>query len=119
MKYTETHEWVDIKKDIATIGITHYAKKELGDIVYVELPQIGKMIQANDNIAILESTKAAIDIYSPISGQIIEINNKLLKSSHAINSSPEKNGWLCKIKILDVSEVDLLMDKEKYDAQFL
>jgi len=118
MKFTETHEWIDITGDIGTVGITEYAQKELGDIVYVELPDIGKKIKAHQEVAVLESTKAAADVYSPASGTITAINTLLVEQSELVNQSAEKNGWLFKLKIDNPSELEILMDKNAYKAKF-
>lgn len=120
MKFTNSHEWVDIKQgtDIATIGITQYAQKELGEIVYVELPEVGKTVKAEAEVAVLESTKAAADVYAPISGVIVEVNKTLTTESNLINKSPEKDGWIFKLKMTDPSELKELMDSDAYHAQF-
>lgn len=117
MKYSETHEWVEVTADVGTVGISDHAQKELGDIVYAELPKVGKQVSAGGEVAVLESTKAAADIYSPVSGTIVEVNQKLSTDSGLINTSPEKDGWIYKIKLSQPSEVNKLMDREKYLAQ--
>ncbi len=117
MKYTDSHEWIDVKNEIGTIGVTYYAQKELGDIVYVELPKIGKQVKAGEEVAVLESTKAAADVYSPVSGTILEVNNSLTQASEKVNQSPENEGWLYKIKLLNPKELDLLLDTEAYLAK--
>lgn len=117
MKYTDSHEWIEIEGgNIARIGITEYAQKELGDIVYVELPQLNKKVEAKKEVAVLESTKAAADIYSPVTGEIIEVNSKLAQNPELINQSAEKEGWIYKIKLADPSEIDQLMDQQAYEA---
>lgn len=117
MKYTDSHEWIEIESgNIARIGITNYAQKELGDIVYVELPQQNKQVEAKREVAVLESTKAAADIYSPVSGVIVEVNVKLAQNPELINESPEKEGWIYKIRLSDTSEIERLMDKADYEA---
>ena len=115
MKFTETHEWISLVGDIGTVGITAYAEKELGDIVYVELPEVGKEIQAREEAVVLESTKAAVDVYCPVSGKIVELNQELKSDSGLINTSPEKSGWLFKVKLKDHSEYEELMDKQAYE----
>lgn len=117
MKFTETHEWITIQNDIATVGITEYAQKELGDIVYVELPQIGKEVKKGQESVILESTKAAADVYSPVSGLITEVNPALGTSPELVNTSPEKEGWLFKLKISNPLELDSLMDRNTYESK--
>ncbi len=117
MKFTDSHEWVELEgKGIARIGITTYAQKELGDIVYAELPLVGKQVNATQEVAVLESTKAAADIYSPVSGTIAEVNQKLTSSPELINQSPEQEGWIYKIQLSNAAEVDLLMDQAEYQA---
>lgn len=117
MKFTDSHEWIEMETDrIARMGITSYAQKELGDIVYVELPQVGKTVNAKQEVAVLESTKAAADIYSPVTGTIIEVNAKLGKQPELVNQSPELDGWICKIRIEETAELDLLMNLTDYQA---
>lgn len=117
MKFTDSHEWIEIESgDVARIGITPYAQKELGDIVYVELPQVNKQVDAQQEVAVLESTKAAADIYSPVTGTIVEVNSKLNQQPELINQSPDKEGWIYKIRLSNPSEVDLLMDQAEYEA---
>ena len=117
MKFTDSHEWIVLEEnEIARIGITSYAQKELGDIVYVELPIVGKQVNAKQEVAVLESTKAAADIYSPVAGIIFEVNEKLGKAPELINHSPEQEWWICRIRISNPSEMDLLMDQAEYLA---
>jgi glycine cleavage system H protein len=114
MHFTPSHEWIKVHDDIGTVGITFYAQKELGEVVYVELPAVGKKIKKGQELAVLESTKAAADIYAPVSGEIVEVNKTLEDNCDPINSSPEKEGWLCKIKLDDMAELSDLIDKDKY-----
>jgi len=116
MKFTESHEWIenDTATQIATVGVTNFAQHELGEIVYVELPQIGKNVKAGEESAVLESTKAAADVYSPVSGTIIEVNQRLSSSSELINQSPEKEGWIFKIKLSQPEELKKLLDINSY-----
>ena len=117
MKFTDSHEWLEMETGgIARIEITTYAQKELGDIVYVELPIIQKQVKANEEAAVLESTKAAADIYSPVSGTIVEVNARLSQNPELINQSPEQEGWIYKIRLSDPSETDHLMDQAAYQA---
>lgn len=117
MKFTDSHEWIELEgQDLARVGITTYAQKELGDIVYVELPIVGKQVNAKQEIAVLESTKAAADIYSPVSGTITEINGKLSTSPELINQSPEQEGWIYKVRLSNPAELDLLMEQAEYQA---
>lgn len=115
MRFTPSHEWIKCQDDIGIIGITRFAQKELGEVVYIELPRIGSVIKQGEEIAVLESTKAAADIYSPVTGEIIEINQSLISDCSKINSSPEAEGWLCKIKINDLNELNQLMEQNQYD----
>lgn len=115
-KYTESHEWVAIENEIATIGVTDHAQKELGDIVYVELPELGRDVKAGEEVAVLESTKAAADVYTPISGKIIAVNQNLSQESEWVNRSPEAEGWIFKIQFSDRGELSKLMDEAEYKA---
>lgn len=114
MKYTESHEWVDLQGNIAVVGVTHHAQKELGDIVFVELPKLQHTVTAGDEIAVLESTKAAADVYTPLSGTVVEINTLLLDQPELINTSPEKEGWIYKIEVADIREVEGLLTESEY-----
>lgn len=116
MKFTESHEWIEIQEGIGTIGITDYAQKELGEIVYVELPPLGKELTMGEEAAVLESTKAAADLYAPISGKVIAINEQVKSSTNLINASAEMQGWLFKIKISQPKELDLLLSQDEYVA---
>ncbi|MCB1113895.1 MAG: glycine cleavage system protein GcvH [Chlamydiia bacterium] len=115
MKYTESHEWVDVQGNIATIGVTHHAQKELGDIVFVELPNVGSSVKAGAEVAVLESTKAAADVYTPISGMITEVNSDLNDRPELINADPEKEGWIYKIEIEDIREMEKLLSPGEYE----
>lgn len=117
MKFTETHEWIDIKDGVGIVGVTEYAQKELGDIVYVELPKIGKEVKKGQEAVVLESTKAAADVYSPISGKIVEVNLALNEAAELVNTFPEREGWLFKLIPSDPKELDSLLDKESYQAK--
>lgn len=116
VKYSEEHEWVRVDGDIATVGITAHAAKQLGDIVYVELPEAGRNVAANEAIAVVESVKAASDVYSPVSGEVLEANADLDGKPELVNESPERDAWFFKIQISDKSELDNLLDKVEYDA---
>lgn len=113
-KYSKTHEWVEIIDNLAYVGITDYAQKELGDIVYVELPKTGVQVSEGESTAVLESTKAASDFYSPISGTIIEVNKQLADDSGLLNRSPEKEGWIYKMSVIDERQLDKLLNVEDY-----
>lgn len=116
MKFTDSHEWIVVKEGIGTVGITQHAQKELGDIVYVELPKKGKRVAAGEEAAVLESTKAAADVYSPVSGVILEVNEALQEDSGLVNRLPEGEGWIFKIVVEDPSQLEQLMDLESYLA---
>ncbi len=116
LKYTKDHEWVRIDGEIAIIGITDHAQNELGDITYVELPAVGKKVEANGELAVIESVKAASDILAPIAGTVSEVNNALDDEPEEVNDSPYENGWICKLTDIDASEVDGLMSAADYEA---
>ena len=115
LKFSKEHEWIKIDGDIATIGITKHATEMLGDIVFIELPKKETLVEKDGNIGVVESTKAASDVYTPISGEIIETNQSIVDDPSKINSDPENEGWIFKLKIKDKSEIDTLMNKEEYD----
>jgi len=112
--YTETHEWIKVDGKVATMGITDYAQKELGDIVYVELPEIDTELSAGDILATVEAVKAVEEIYIPISGIIIEVNEQLADASDLMNSSPYDEGWIAKFEISSTDELEGLMNAEEY-----
>jgi len=114
-KFSKQHEWVSVEGDVATIGITKHATEMLGDIVFVELPVKGKNIEKEDQVGVVESTKAASDVYTPISGEVVERNQSIVDDPSKINSDPENEGWFFKLKIKDKSEIDILMNKEEYE----
>lgn len=116
MKYTESHEWVDVKDQKGRVGITAHAQKELGEIVYIDFPKIGTEIKLGGEIAVLESTKAAVDIYSPITGKITAINEKLKENVSLINSDPEGEGWLFELTVTKSAELELLLEHTTYRA---
>ena len=116
MKYTDSHEWIKIEGHIGMVGITKYAQKELGEIVHIELPKIDSSVEAGDVIVVLESTKAAADIYSPVSGKILAVNQRLKEDLSLINRYPEGEGWLFKIKLEDHTELEELHDEKSYLA---
>lgn len=116
MKYTDSHEWLCTTNDQGTIGITAFARKELGDIVYIELPRLGMQISAKQEVAVVESTKAAADIYCPVDGVIVEVNQALKEDISLINTSPETDGWIFKIKITNPMQLEALLDKTGYEA---
>ena len=114
MKFSKEHEWVELKDDIAIVGITDYAQSALGDLVSVELPKVGAQVQQFKAMAIVDSMKASSDVYAPISGEVVEVNTELNQHPELINSSAEDKGWMVKIKVKDPSELDKLMTKEEY-----
>ena len=114
-KFSKKHEWVSVEGDVATVGITKHATEMLGDIVFVEIPETGKAIEQNNQAAVVESTKAASDVYSPISGEVTEGNKLIVDDPSSVNSDPEGASWFFKIKIKDSSELDSLMAKSDYD----
>lgn len=113
--YTKQHEWAKIKDSFATIGITDYAQKMLGEIVFVELPTVGKEVQSDNEIAIVESTKAASDLFSPVTGKVAEVNSVLESDPGLINQDCYNAGWICKIEITDETSVESLLNEEEYD----
>jgi glycine cleavage system H protein len=114
LKYTTTHEWVDIEDSIASVGITDFAQHQLGDIVFVELPDVGMVFEKESNAGEIESVKAVGDLIMPLSGEIIEINEQLAEHPELVNSSPFGDGWMIKIKISHASEIDELISVETY-----
>ena len=114
-KYTNEHEWVQIEGDNAVVGITNYAATQLGDMVYVDMPSDGATVSKGESIGALESVKAAADFYSPLSGQVVARNNRLLDEPGLMNSDPFTEGWFIRIKPSDLSELDDLMDAASYD----
>jgi glycine cleavage system H protein len=116
MRFTKDHEWVDLQGDTATVGITAYAADQLGDVVFVDLPEAGKSVSAGDALAVVESVKAASDVYSPISGEVAEANPDLSDTPETVNAAPESGGWFVKIKVSDPAQVDALMDRPAYEA---
>lgn len=114
INYTTSHEWVEIQNSIATVGITDYAQHQLGDIVFVELPELGMVLEKESNAGEIESVKAVEDLIMPLSGEIVEVNEKLADNPELVNSSPFGDGWMIKINISHVSEIDELISVEKY-----
>ena len=114
LKYTETHEWLKIKDKTAQIGITDHAQSELTDIVFVELPEVGKVVKKGDELCVVESVKSVSELYAPISGKISRVNEKLEDSPEVINESPYDDGWLVELEITDNSEINALLDADSY-----
>ena len=115
VKYSKEHEWIKLDGDTAVIGITQHATEMLGDIVFVELPEIVSSVVKDGNAGVVESTKAASDIYTPVSGEIIENNQAIVDDPAKVNNDPENDAWFFKLKITDKSEMDSLMNKEEYE----
>ena len=115
IKFSKEHEWIKLEGNIATIGITKHATEMLGDIVFVELPEKGSSVEKDGNAGVVESTKAASDVYTPVSGEVIECNQTIVDDPSKINSDPENQAWFFKLKIKDNSEMNSLMNKEEYD----
>ena len=115
--FTEEHEWLDHDGDVATVGITDHAQHELTDVVFVELPEVGRKIKAGDACAVVESVKTANDIYSPVSGEIAEVNQAVAADPALVNSAPYAGGWFCKIKLSNPAELNALLDPQQYQAQ--
>ena len=118
MRFTKDHEWVEAVGDVATLGITAYAAGQLGDVVFIELPAVGKALRAGDPFAVVESVKAASDVYAPVSGEVVEVNSELPDVPETVNAEPEKDGWFARIKLSNPAELDALMDRAAYE-QFL
>ena len=115
MHYSDSHEWVKVTNSTATVGVSQYAQKELGDIVHIELPKVGAAVKKGQEIVVLESTKAAADVYCPVSGEVAEVNRELVDHPELINESPEDTGWLVRITLKDPTELESLMDQETYE----
>ncbi len=114
--YTEDHEWVDVDGEVGTVGISDYAQGQLGDIVFVDAPEEGKQLSKGDEAAVVESVKAASDVYSPVSGTVIEGNAALTDDPSLVNSDAEEDGWFFRITLSDLSELDELMDESAYES---
>ena len=114
LKYTEEHEWVLVEGDVVTIGITDFAQDQLGDVVFVELPEVGDAIEAGSTFGVVESVKAVSDVYAPVSGEVVEINEELPDEPEVLNTSPYEDGWMIKVKLADLSSLDDLMDVKVY-----
>ena len=116
MKFTKTHEWLSLDGNLAVVGITQHAQEEISDVVFVELPKTGKSVSQGEEVAVVESVKAAFSIYAPVSGTITEINDALAKDPGLINRSPYEQGWILRMKLQNPAETESLMDREKYDG---
>lgn len=114
-RYTKSHEWVKVDGDTVTMGVSDFAQSELGDITYLELPEPGETVTRSEPLGVIESVKAASDIYSPVTGEIVEANDQVVDAPESVNSSPYDDAWLVKIKLSDPSQVDELMDSDAYE----
>jgi glycine cleavage system H protein len=115
LKFTNDHEWVRIEGDVATIGITDYAQQQLGDVVFVELPDVGKTLERGKDAAVVESVTAASEVYAPIDGTVTEVNPALTDDPSTVNTDPQTGGWFFKIKIADPAQLDALLDETQYN----
>ena len=115
MRFTKDHEWVEADGDVATLGITAYAAEQLGDVVFVELPEVGKALERGKDAAVVESVKAASEVYAPIDGTVTEVNPALNDDPSTVNSDPQTGGWFFKIKIADPAQLDALLDETQYN----
>ncbi len=113
-KYTEDHEWVEVDGDAGVIGISEYAQEQLGDVVFVELPEVGTVLDRSDEVAVVESVKAAAEVYAPVSGEVLEVNEDLNGDPSLVNTDPFGDGWFAKLKLSDPDELDELMDEDTY-----
>ena len=116
LKYSEEHEWLRMEGDTAVIGITHFAQDSLGDVVFVELPEVGADVEQFEKMGEIESVKAVSDLYSPVGGRVVEVNESLNDSPEFVNDSPYEEGWMIKVEVSDGSEIDKLMSASEYDA---
>jgi glycine cleavage system H protein len=116
LRYTKDHEWVRLDGEVATVGITTYAQEQLGDIVFVELPEVGRKVAKGDAMAVVESVKAASDLYAPLGGEVVEVNESLADDPAKINADAEGEGWFCKLRLADPGELDAQMDASAYKA---
>ena len=114
LKYSKEHEWVRVEGDVAVVGISDYAQAQLGDVVFVELPEIGRQVAKDSEAAVVESVKAASEVYAPVSGEVVEVNNALSDEPEMVNGAPMDDGWFFKIRIGNPSEIDDLMDEAAY-----
>lgn len=114
-RYAKSHEYVHLEGGVGTIGITDYAQKELGDVVFVELPQVGSQLEAGDELGSIESVKAVSELFTPVSGEVVEINEALAEKPELINTDPYGDGWMIRIRVSDATEVDELMTAEEYE----
>ena len=115
LKYSREHEWVRLEGDVATVGISDFAQEQLGDVVFVELPDVGKQVVQNGDAAVVESVKAASEVYAPLAGEVVEVNTALEEDPELVNQSPTGEGWFIKIRLSDASQLDGMMDEAAYN----
>jgi glycine cleavage system H protein len=115
LRYTEEHEWLNLDGNVATVGITAHAAQQLGDIVFVQLPEVGSKLTKGDGAAVVESVKAASDVYAPLSGEVVEVNQTVVDDPASVNADPQGKAWFFKLKLDDVKDMDGLMDQAAYD----
>jgi glycine cleavage system H protein len=113
--YTKDHEWVNVQGDLATVGITEYAQRELGDVVYVDLPEVGDIFEASDPFGSVESVKAVSEVFCPLSGEVIEVNSKLEQTPELVNQSPHQKAWMIRLRVSNPDELDELLSAEEYE----
>ncbi len=113
-RYTKDHEWIDLDGDVATVGISQYAQEQLGDVVYVELPEVGRKVEKGGEAAVVESVKAASEVYAPVSGEVVGVNDALGSAPATVNEDAEGNGWFLKLKVADPKQLDELMSADQY-----
>jgi glycine cleavage system H protein len=113
--YTKDHEWVNVQGDVATVGITEYAQRELGDVVYVDLPEVGDTFEASDPFGSVESVKAVSEVFCPLAGEVIEVNGKLEQTPELVNQSPHQKAWMIKLRVSNTDELDELLSAEEYE----
>ena len=116
MRFTKDHEWIELNGDVATVGITAYAAEQLGDVVYVELPGVGRALKTGEGMAVVESVKAASDVYAPIDGEVTAVNEALGSNPETVNQAPEADGWFAKVKVANTAAIEALMDRAAYEA---
>jgi glycine cleavage system H protein len=114
-KFSKDHEWIRVDGDVATVGITNHAQEQLGDVVFVEVPEVGRKVSAGEAVAVVESVKAASDVYAPVSGEVVESNGGLADNSGLVNEDAEGKGWFFKVRLSNAGELDALMDRAAYD----
>jgi glycine cleavage system H protein len=115
LKFTDEHEWLNLDGEVATVGITEHAAKQLGDVVFVQLPEVGTKLSKGDGAAVVESVKAASDVYAPLSGEVVAVNQSVVDDPASVNADPQGNAWFFKLKLDDVKDMDGLMDQTAYD----